>query len=715
MTHKTLSMNKLVLNKAIRLKLSLILLSLMLLNVSALMFQHCGQLQMALNKRFLEPDTSASIETELDLYLDGENATSNPSLTAYTNQFINLTVNYKEKITKNFIGGAIVDVNGSGISEVLVEHYNNYTIMLNTSILPIGANFLTVYARKDGYEPQPKVITVQVIQIETELKLYLNGDDKTNDSIIEIPITDMLNITVKYTDNQTRLPITNAMLQLIGQGSTFNLTEDTILGQYYILLDTTDLDLGIYNFMIVAESENYQTQSINFAIKLTVIPTKLQIFLNNTDKTSDPFIELAIRDVLNVTVKYTDNQTGFPIANATIQLLTDGFTFNFTDNIELGQYYFLLDTTDLQFGINTIAIIAEKENYTTQIISFQIYLTARPSTLQLFLNNTDKTSDPFIELTITEMLNITVKYTDNQTGLPIANATVQLLVNGLTFNFTEGTELGQYYFLLDTTDLDLGINFLPIVAHAQNYASTIIYLQVAINLIFGTINLEGGGDQIEVYAGSDVSLKIILKDPQDNTIKGATVAYNWIYGQGELEDLDNDGIYIATFFNVQEGVHNITISAHAGIKYYFRQYVITLNVYTPPPLILYSNASTPNTDGSFFLIWTSFYGVNNFSVYQSYYYITEINESEILLADEITDLNLDLNGYSDGTYYFIVVAHGNYGDVISNCIKIDVDITSSNHPPQIIPSYDMALLLGTICMMGFYITRSKRIQKSLLR
>ncbi|MHA1443102.1 MAG: hypothetical protein ACTSPK_14765, partial [Candidatus Heimdallarchaeota archaeon] len=65
---------------------------------------------------------------------------------------------------------------------------------------------------------------------------------------------------------------------------------------------------------------------------------------------------------------------------------------------------------------------------------------------------------------------------------------------------------------------------------------------------------------------------------------------------------------------------------------------------------------------------------NNYSVYRSSSFITEIDGSLTLLADEITDLTLALTGYEDGTYYFIVVAHNNHGDTLSNCIEVNVEL-----------------------------------------
>ena len=767
------------------------------------MFQPYRQQQMVPNKKILMPDTSASIETELDLYLNGENKTSNPTITTHINQLINVTVSYVEAISKEFISGATVDFNGSGVSEILVESYSNYSVILNATELDFGANNFTILARKEGYEPQSIIVTVQkihdsILEADNEyFKDIVEGDTinlrvsfydsedftpiidaniyttdflgvvwqfseispglyflefntskgipginylkitsqhldyEENEVIISIEIIaqtvlaveedsfltvvweDNFTIHLNYTYKSNGIGIENANLTIEWNGDISTISDN---GLYNITLNSSHYDVGnLYSLWITLNKTGCEPQSIIFRIFIVGIETGLELYLNGDIKTDDPYIKLTISEMLNITVKYTDNLTGFPITNATIQLMGGGFTFNLTENTNLGQYYLFFDTSNLQLGIYILTIIAESENYQSQIINFVIELTEIPAKLQLFLNNVEKTDYPDIELTITEMLNITIKYTNNLTGFPIANATVQLMEGGFTFNLTEDTTLGQHYLLLDTTDLGIGINIFIIYAYAPNYSYETTILRIAIKRITGTVSREDGGNQIEVYTREDVLVKIILKDPQNNVIKNATVGYNWINGQGELEDLDNDGIYSVTLLNVQKGVYDITISAYAGDNYDFEPYTITLIVYTPPPFILYSNATTPDTDGSFFLLWTSFYGINYFSVYQFSHFITEINESQTLLADKITALNLDLSGYLDGNYYFIVVAHSDYGDVISNCIKIDVEIANSDKPPQIIPGYDVVLLLGAISVIGIFITRNKLIQKSLLR
>ncbi|MFX0148929.1 MAG: Ser-Thr-rich GPI-anchored membrane family protein, partial [Candidatus Hodarchaeota archaeon] len=97
----------------------------------------------------------------------------------------------------------------------------------------------------------------------------------------------------------------------------------------------------------------------------------------------------------------------------------------------------------------------------------------------------------------------------------------------------------------------------------------------------------------------------------------------------------------------------------------------------PGTFFLNSDAGIPDNDGIFNLMWTTSNGAINYNVYQHSNYITVINESLTLLAEGVTDLNLSLSGYSDGTYYFIAVAHNQYGDTLSNCYQVDILATNS--------------------------------------
>jgi len=103
---------------------------------------------------------------------------------------------------------------------------------------------------------------------------------------------------------------------------------------------------------------------------------------------------------------------------------------------------------------------------------------------------------------------------------------------------------------------------------------------------------------------------------------------------------------------------------------------IVINVKLPPARItLSSNAGTPDTDGEFTLDWTMALRADNYSVYSHSSSITKIDGSLTLLANETIGLSLELTGYTHGTYYFIVVAHNQYGNNLSNCLGVVVDLS----------------------------------------
>jgi hypothetical protein len=127
----------------------------------------------------------------------------------------------------------------------------------------------------------------------------------------------------------------------------------------------------------------------------------------------------------------------------------------------------------------------------------------------------------------------------------------------------------------------------------------------------------------------------------------------------------------------------------------------------PGSFALSFNAGTPDDDGNFNLTWTSANSALSYSVYEHSSYIAQINESLTLLLSGTTDLTLPLTDYSDGTYYFIVVAHNDYGDTLSNCIKVEVKIPSGT---SAIPGYNLCFLLSILSIVSILI--SIKIKKS---
>jgi len=128
---------------------------------------------------------------------------------------------------------------------------------------------------------------------------------------------------------------------------------------------------------------------------------------------------------------------------------------------------------------------------------------------------------------------------------------------------------------------------------------------------------------------------------------------------------------------------------------------------TPGTFNLGSDAGTPDNDGTFSLIWSPSDLAKNYSVYMYLRYITEINGSLTLLADGITTHSLTLSGYTDGIYYFIVVAHNEYGDMLSNCYRVEIE-TIYSALPEISITWGFSLI--GLLIFNIVITREKGIK-----
>lgn len=129
--------------------------------------------------------------------------------------------------------------------------------------------------------------------------------------------------------------------------------------------------------------------------------------------------------------------------------------------------------------------------------------------------------------------------------------------------------------------------------------------------------------------------------------------------------------------------------------------VIDPNV-PPSSFTLSTDAGSPDGDGRFNLIWISSLGANNYSVYSHASLIVGINQSLNQLADQNALSPLLVQNFLNGTHYFIVVAHNDNGDTLSNVESVNIAIIpgGGNGGPTISGSgYSIIWFLGTIALV----------------
>jgi len=334
-----------------------------------------------------------------------------------------------------------------------------------------------------------------IVEAKTRLDLFLESTNKTLEKSIEATMGNFVNITAIYKDNLNEF-IQNAIVQLKGLGSPKNLTENGILEQYNITIQTSNLKLG-NNFLILSASKKYY-ESVEIQINIKVIEreTDLQLFLDKHDKTLDKSIQMFYGNSGNITITYKDKELdpNVHISGASVELTELGTPKNLIEDILLEQYTVIIDTKDLGLGFTYLIVNAQKENYSFQSIQFKIEVLERESYInKTFLNQIESTE---LSIQWNETLTIEITYYDNMTKNFISNALVQLLGVGISKNFTENNPL-NYSLCCSTGDLKLGLNFLTISAQKENYTlSTKIitisvlertsYLDISLNNINST-------------------------------------------------------------------------------------------------------------------------------------------------------------------------------------------------------------------------------------
>jgi hypothetical protein len=207
------------------------------------------------------------------------------------------------------------------------------------------------------------------------------------------------------------------------------------------------------------------------------------------------------------------------------------------------------------------------------------------------------------------------------------------------------------------------------------------------------IAVDGEGDHLFSVAGE------LIYDLPGFGLVGVWVLEDLTLPGGVAWYEKSTGILLNGTFSYGDGAYNYTfdfIDTNAEFTYFV----------PPGDFELSTNAGTPSdNDGYFDLMWTSSDGALTYSVYQHSSYITEISDNLTLLGDGITDLSLALSGYIDGTYYFIAVAHNAYGDNLSNCIVVTVQIPG-------IPGYNLYFIFAAMSIVTIITIRKRRKKRS---
>ena len=508
--------------------------------------------------------------TQLMLYIDNIQKFDSDTIFSQYNEFINVTVFYIDDNTSLHMDAASVELLGFGSMN---ETLNQYNFTLNTNDLSQGVNVLTIFAQKNNYQSQTIQFFIFIQIRATYIKFYVDEVELNDGDTVNSQFGVSLNLTVQYRDNNTNSHLTSAGVDLLGLGSF-----DEIGTQFNFTILTNILTKGINILTIFSQLDGYQAQTVQFFINVDDRATELILFVNGIQKNQSATIQFEANELINLTVFYKDDLTDTHLSGANVELLG-------VNNLdELGsQFNITINSNQLEQGINILTIFAQLLNYQPKSIQFFIEVIERATQIQLFLNGINKTADPVLELPIGTLINITVKFYDNLTGLKIPSAFLQLIGESLSENLTESLILNQYSIILNSSHLLLGVKLFTIVTQAPTYQINTVDIRITVNRVNTSIDTASGLIHVDIDSSDDFLIQIVLNNIDfGGTITNATVTYRWNNGQGILTDSNNDGIYEATLNNVPAGSFLISINAYAGENYDFRDdFEIVLNAVAP--------------------------------------------------------------------------------------------------------------------------------------
>jgi hypothetical protein len=241
----------------------------------------------------------------------------------------------------------------------------------------------------------------------------------------------------------------------------------------------------------------------------------------------------------------------------------------------------ILNATDLGQGIDNLNIFAQLVNYEPQSIPFIVEIIEKLTSLQILFDGINVTDDPTINIITSEELNVTVKYLDRNFD-HVEGALIQLSGD---FNGVLGEDIlyEQYTFILNTTQIDVGVRIITLSATKANFQLQTENLRINVQRIRTNITTESGESIVTVQSGSNIRIRVRLFDLDfGGPITNANVTYRWQFGEGVLTEVGSNGTYEARLSGQPVGSYTLTITASKGDLYDFQRYEITITIVRPP-------------------------------------------------------------------------------------------------------------------------------------
>ncbi len=373
----------------------------------------------------------------------------------------------------------------------------------------------------------------------------------------------ILNLRVSFSDLENFDAIENANVY------TSNFTHPSIMqyfseispGYYFLEFNVTGAPNAGNNILTVyANSPSYVSSEVN--ITIDIIKDTLLVV------DSDYLANIPIEQNFTIQFNYTEVYSGMGIVAS--NLSTNWAGESFFSMVTQGVYTLTCNASGPGYQsdkLYSMIITVEADRYQPQSIPIRIFITEKASFLELYINGTKKNEDELVSFEFWQMINITVTYRDALSN-HLGGASLKLTGGGLLEPLIEAPIRGQYSYLLNASELGLGVDYLSILANLSNYNPQSIRFITEITerktLLEVYLNGEDktGDPSIDIAINKILNITIMYTDLNGNHIDNATVE---MFG-AISNSLDEDTTYkqYTYIFNtsiLDIGVRLIAISA----------------------------------------------------------------------------------------------------------------------------------------------------------
>ena len=452
-----------------------------------------------------------------------------------------------------------------------------YLLEFNSIGAKAGNNTITIFANSPFYASTEVNITIQVIK---QTNLIADNDFITNASY-KSNFTIYFSYAAKFTGEG--IDADTLSTDWDGDFQFIHIAQ----GRYALICNASGpgiVPVKLFTLIINIGAKEFIPQSIPVRILINELDTHLELYFNGIQRFEDELLFFEYWEQVNITVKYKDAQQKH-LNDAIIKVMIGESIIDLKEYPSIQQYSAILNVSEIGQGIYYLFVVANLTYYTPSFIRTILQITERTSELTIFFNDINKSIDPTIEIPIGTILNLTINYQDSQ-GIHIDEAEIRLS-GDFSVNLIENTSFNHYSVSINTSELNVGVKLLTLIAEKENYQFQSEDLRIEIRPINVEISTLGGELLYVVKPGDDIKLKIILNNTDfGDLITGAEVKYTWNQRVFDLKDIDGDGIYEGTLKNIPSGSFSITILGFAGDEYIIKSLKITVTAVSPKEDVL---------------------------------------------------------------------------------------------------------------------------------